>query len=103
MSSIVGGLRELTHQYSDKSQYPGDPTLGGPGSEGHYWVRQLGQTCGGDLSSPLQRVASRFVRSQLGGTAWLEGKALPFQSRAAPTCSADAAAAYERSVDAGAS
>ena len=61
------------------------------------------QTCGGDLSSPLQRVASRFVRSQVGGTAWLEGKALPFKSRAAPTCSADAAAAYERSVDAGAS
>ena len=55
------------------------------------------------MSSPLQRVASRFVRSQVGGTAWLEGKALPFQSRAAPTCSADAAAAYERSVDAGAS
>ena len=55
------------------------------------------------MSSPLQRVASRFVRSQVGGTAWLEGKALPFKSRAAPTCSADAAAAYERSVDAGAS
>eukprot|EP00964_Phaeocystis_antarctica_P133711 scaffold97924_cov39-Phaeocystis_antarctica.AAC.1 len=57
----------------------------------------------GDLWAPLQRVASRFVRSQVGGTAWLEGKALPFKSRAAPTCSADAAAAYERSVDAGAS
>ena len=92
-----------TYDYVVLYQYPGDPTLGGPGSDRHYWVTQLGQTRGGDLWAPLQRVASRFVRSQVGGTAWLEGKALPFKSRAAPTCSADAAAAYERSVDAGAS
>ena len=59
--------------------YPGDPSVGGPGSEYHYWVRHnSARTCQNHLSAPLQRTPSQYTRSQCGGLAWPGEKAGAF-------------------------
>ena len=54
-SHLVGRASTIAH--------PGDPTLGGPGSEGYYWLSgNSAQTCQNHLCAPLQRPTSKLVR-----------------------------------------
>ena len=60
----LGGPGSDTH-------YPGDPTLGGPGSDTHYWVTHNSPDARAALvSAPLQRTPSQHTRSQCGVPAW---------------------------------
>ena len=69
-------------------QYPGDPTLGGPGSHTHYWVTQLWPTT---LAPPVSAAAAHTVAVHALtvrgiGLAWWEGARIPVARRADSHC-----------------
>ena len=70
--TCVGYSKALEEDYKlIKEEYPGDPTLGGPGSDTHYWVRRNTPKARAALvSAPLQRTPSQHTRSQCGVPAW---------------------------------
>ena len=55
-SHLVGRASTIAH--------PGDPTLGGPGSEGYYWPLVESQL-EKQLSSPMERAVRRSGQSPL--------------------------------------